>query len=387
MINWERVFEIMRKEMRQTLREPRMRASLFMPPLIQMLIFGYSVNMDVEHARMVWVDRDRTPISRDLLASFEGSRRFDIVGTPDSDADAQKLVDGSKADLIVEVLPGFGRDVQRGRQAQVQILVNGENSNTASIISGYAQQIVARFASAKMGDLRKVKMVPGTLAAGHAVAAPVPSLASEPRVWFNQELKSRNYFVPGIVVNIMVLVTLSLTSMAIVREKEIGTMEQLIVTPLKPVELILGKTLPFALVGVVDIIIVITLALLLFHVPFRGSGLVLALGSCLFLMSSLGAGLFVSTVVKTQQQAMLSTFLCFMPFFLLSGFTFPVRNMPELAQYFTYLNPVRYFMEIVRGVFLKGSGVDVLWPQMAALAVFGTIILTGATRRFHKKLD
>ena len=384
---WERIFEIFRKEVRQTLREPRMRASLIMPPIIQMLIFGYSVNMDVEHARMVWIDRDQTPISRNLLAAFEGSRRFDLVSTPDSDRAAQDLLDRSKADLIVEVLPGFARDVERGKQAQVQILVNGENSNTASIISGYTSQIVARFSNAQITTVQRAKMVAGTMAAGHAVSAPVPRLSDEPRVWFNPELKSRNYFVPGIIVNILVLVTLSLTSMAIVREKEIGTMEQLIVTPLKPFELIIGKTLPFALVGVVDTVLVVTAALVLFHVPFRGSGWVLLLGALLFLLSSLGAGLFISTVVRTQQQAMMSTFLCFMPFFLLSGFTFPVRNMPLAAQYFTYLNPVRYFMEIVRGVFLKGSGVAVLWPQMVALAVFGVVILTASANRFHKKLD
>ena len=384
---WERIFEIMRKEVRQTLREPRMRASLFMPPIIQMLIFGYSVNMDVEHARLVWIDHDRTPVSRNLLANFEGSRRFDLVAAPDSDRAAQDLLDRSKADIIVQVLPGFARDIERGKQAQVQILVNGENSNTASIISGYASQIVARFSSAQAVQVQRSKMVAGTMAAGQAVSAPVPRLQAEPRVWFNPELKSRNYFVPGIIVNIMVLVTLSLTSMAIVREKEIGTMEQLIVTPLRPVELIIGKTLPFALVGIIDIVVVVAAALLLFHVPFRGSGFVLMLGALLFLMSSLGAGLFISTVVRTQQQAMMSTFLCFMPFFLLSGFTFPVRNMPLLAQYFTFLNPVRYFMEIVRGVFLKGAGVDVLWPQMLALLGFGVIILTASANRFHKKLD
>ena len=384
---WERIFEIMRKEFRQTLREPRLRASLFMPPIIQMLIFGYSVNMDVEHARMVWVDRDKTPTSRNLLASFEGSRRFDLIATPDSDRASQDLLDHSQADLIVQVLPGFARDIERGKQAQVQILINGENSNTASIIAGYAAQIVARFSNAQAVLVQRSKMVAGTMAAGHAVSAPVPRLQEEARVWFNPELKSRNYFVPGIIVNIMVLVTLSLTSMAIVREKEIGTMEQLIVTPLRPIELIIGKTLPFALVGVVDIVLIVAAALLLFHVPFRGSGFVLFLGAMLFLMSSLGAGLFISTIARTQQQAMMSTFLCFMPFFLLSGFTFPVRNMPVVAQYFTYLNPVRYFMEIVRGVFLKGAGVDVLWPQMLALLVFGIVILTASAKRFHKKLD
>ena len=384
---WERIYEIFRKEVRQTLREPRMRATLFMPPLIQMLIFGYSVNMDVEHARLVWIDRDKTPVSRDLLAKFEGSRRFDLVAVPDSDRAAQDLLDRSKADLIVQVLPGFARDIERGKQAQVQILVNGENSNTASIISGYASQIVARFSNSQIAQVQRTRMVAGTMAAGHAVTAPVPRLQEEARVWFNPELKSRNYFVPGIIVNIMVLVTLSLTSMAIVREKEIGTMEQLIVTPLRPVELIIGKTLPFALVGFIDIVLVVAAALLLFHVPFRGSGFVLFLGAGLFLMSSLGAGLFISTIVRTQQQAMMSTFLCFMPFFLLSGFTFPVRNMPLVAQWFTLLNPVRYFMEIVRGVFLKGAGVDVLWPQMLALFGFGVIILTAAANRFHKKLD
>ena len=379
---WERIFEIFRKEIRQTLREPRMRAALFMPPMIQMLIFGYSVNMDVEHARLVWIDRDRTPISRDLLAAFEGSRRFDLVATPTSDQGAQDLMDRSKADIVLEVLPGFARAVERGKQAQVQVLINGENSNTASIISGYASQIVARFSSAQITQVQRAKMVAGTMASGQALTAPVPRLQEEARVWFNPELKSRNYFVPGIIVNIMVLVTLSLTSMAIVREKEIGTMEQLIVTPLKPAELILGKTLPFALVGVIDIVLVMAAALLLFHVPFRGSAAVLFLGAGLFLLSSLGAGLFISTIVRTQQQAGMATFLCFMPFFLLSGFTFPVRNMPLLAQYFTYLNPVRYFMEIVRGVFLKGAGVDVLWPQMVALAIFGVVILTASTKRF-----
>jgi ABC-2 type transport system permease protein len=384
---WERIFEIMRKEFRQTLREPRMRGALFAPPIIQMLIFGYSVNMDVEHARMVWVDRDHTPVSRNLLAAFQGSGRFDIVATPDSDKGALRLLDESRADLIVQVLPGFARDIDHGRSAQVQILVNGENSNTASIISGYAGSICARFGAELMTDVQRTKMVAGTMAAGHAVSAPVPRLEAEPRVWFNPELKSRNYFVPGIVVNIMVLVTLSLTSLAIVREKEIGTMEQLIVTPLRPIELILGKTLPFAFVGLVDIVVIIAAALVLFHVPFNGSGFVLFLGACLFLMSSLGAGLFISTIVRTQQQAMMSTFLCFMPFFLLSGFTFPVRNMPLPMQWFTLLNPVRYFMEIVRGVFLKGAGVDVLWPQMLALAAFGSIILTASAKRFHKKLD
>jgi len=220
-----------------------------------------------------------------------------------------------------------------------------------------------------------------------AVHVAVPELSAASRVWFNPELKSRNYFVPGIVVNIIMMVTLMLTAMAIVREKEIGTMEQLMVTPIRPIELILGKTLPFALVGIVDTILVVVAALLLFHVPFRGSALLLFFSACIFLMTSLGAGLFISTISRTQQQAMMTTSMFFQPFFLLSGFAFPIRNMPEPVQYLTFLNPVRYFMEIVRGIFLKGSGVDVLWPQMATLAVFGIVILSLSAMRFRKRLD
>jgi ABC-2 type transport system permease protein len=215
----------------------------------------------------------------------------------------------------------------------------------------------------------------------------VPQLGVQSRVWFNPDLRSRNYFVPGIVVNIIMLVTLMLTAMAIVREKEIGTMEQLMVTPIRPIELMLGKTLPFALVGLADTALVVIAALLLFHVPFRGSALLLFFCAVLFLMTSLGAGLFISTISQTQQQAMMTTFLFFQPFFLLSGFAFPVRNMPEPIQYLTLLNPVRYFMEIVRGLFLKGSGISVLWPQMLALAIFGVVILTLSSLRFRKRLD
>jgi ABC-2 type transport system permease protein len=193
--------------------------------------------------------------------------------------------------------------------------------------------------------------------------------------------------VPGIVVNILMQITLMMTAMAIVREKEIGTMEQLMVTPIRPIELMLGKTLPFALVGLVDMVLVVIASLLLFHVPFRGSALLLLACSILFLMTSLGAGLFISTISRTQQQAMMTTFLLFQPFFLLSGFTFPLRNMPQSIQYLTLLNPVRYFIEIVRGLFLKGSGVSVLWPQMAALAIFGVVILTLSAMRFRKRLD
>jgi ABC-2 type transport system permease protein len=381
----ERLIEIIRKEFRQAFREPRMRGMLFMPPLIQLFVFGFAVNLDVDHARIAWVDGDRTYQSRELLAAFQGSGRFDVVAEPSNDRQVQDLLDSSKVDMIVRVLPGFERDIHRGRTTSVQILINGANSNTASIVSSYASSIVNSFASQVMDERNRDRLAARMMPT--AVHIAVPQISAKSRVWFNPELKSRNYFVPGIVVNIIMMVTLMLTSMAIVREKEIGTMEQLMVTPIRPIELILGKTLPFALIGIVDTILVVVASLLLFHVPFRGSALLLLASGGLFLMTSLGAGLFISTISRTQQQAMMTTSMFFQPFFLLSGFAFPIRNMPEPIQYLTMLNPVRYFMEIVRGIFLKGSGVDVLWPQMVTLAVFGVVILSLSAMRFRKRLD
>jgi ABC-2 type transport system permease protein len=383
----ERVGVIIRKELLQALRNPRMRALLFGPPILQLIIFGYAANMDVDNARIAWMDMDRSAESRDLLAAFKGSGRFEIVARPEGDANMTALLDRSQVDAVVRVLPGFARDIDRGRTTYVQVLVDGTNSNTASIVASYAQQVIARFSREKLEALQRDKLVGRTMAAGAALGISVPSLKAETRVWFNPDLHSRNYFVPGVVVNIIMLVTLTLTAMAIVREKEIGTMEQLMVTPIRPIELMLGKTIPFAFVGLFDVALVVTVALLVFHVPFRGSIWVLLLSSILFLLTTLGAGLFISTVSRTQQQAMMTTFLFFLPALLLSGFSFPIRNMPVLVRYLTYLNPARYFLEIVRGIFLKGAGVGVLWPQLAALAVFGCAILLLSASRFHKKLD
>ncbi len=384
---WERIREIMRKEFRQTLREPRMRAMLVMPPLLQLIIFGYAVNMDVDSVRIAWMDHDRTQESRELLARFQGSGYFNIAATPVNQQGVQDLMEHGTVQGVVSLLPGFGGDVKRGRTTSVQVLVDGTNSNTASIISNYATQVVSQYSSAVMVDQQNAKLVGRTAIAGGPVSLGIPQIEMQSRVWFNPDLRSRNYFVPGVVVNIITLVTLMLTAMAIVREKEIGTMEQLMVTPIKPIELMLGKTLPFALVGLFDTILVTVAALLVFHVPLRGNLLLLLLGSCLFLMTTLGAGLFLSTISGTQQQAMMSSFFFFQPAFMLSGFAFPIRNMPEPVQWLTYINPVRYFMEVVRGIFLKGSGISVLWPQLLIMTIFGAAILVFSALRFHKRLD
>jgi ABC-2 type transport system permease protein len=308
-----------------------------------------------------------------------------VVAEPDSDREAQALLDRGQAQAAVRLLPGFARDIERGGGAQVQILINGTNSNTASLVASYAGQIVAQASADLLAAARNRQLLARGAAA--PVFAGIPQAVARPRVWFNADLKSRNFFVPGVVANILMLVTLMLTALAIVREKEIGTMEQLLVTPVRPVEVMLGKTLPFAIIGMFQVAFMTTVALVVFRVPMRGSLLLLAGSSALFLLTTLGAGLFISTISQTQQQAMMSSFFFSIPAFMLSGFTFPIRNMPVAVQWLSYLNPLRYFMDIVRGVFLKGVGVDVLWPQLVALAVYGVTVLGLSAARFHKSLD
>ncbi|MEE8461453.1 MAG: ABC transporter permease [Acidobacteriota bacterium] len=380
---WRRTAAIIKKEFLQTLREPRMRVVLLVPPIIQLIIFGYAVNLDVENSPIAWMDQDRTPESRELLAEFEGSSQFRVTHIPAGEEEIQELLDRSAVQAVVRVFPGFGRDIRRGQKTQVQILVDGTNSNSATIISSSASQVVARYAARIQGRQPKIVGMashPGRVNQG-------PLLSAESRIWFNVNLKSQNYFVPGVLVNIIALVTIMLTAMAIVREKEIGTMEQLMVTPIRPMELMLGKTIPFAAVGLLEVLLVTGAALLIFRVPFRGSFLLLLGSAAAFLLTTLGSGLLISTVSATQQQAMMASFFFFMPAFMLSGFAFPIRNMPLAVQALTYLNPVRYFMEIVRGIFLKGIGLTVLWPQVMALLVIGTALIGLSILRFHKRLD
>jgi ABC-2 type transport system permease protein len=384
---WERIRVIVIKEFRQALREPRMRIVLFLPPIIQLVIFGFAVNLDVTDAKMGWMDLDRTPVSRELREAFEASPNFRLTEYPRNDQETRNLLDRGDVMAIVRVLPGFGKDVKRGDTSAVQILVEGSNSNTASLISSYAVQVVGRFAAARLNEVQRQWMVAPTRVTGTALNLAIPKLDVRRRVWFNSDLKSRNYFVPGVLVNIIAMVTVMLTAMSIVREKEIGTMEQLMVTPIRPMELMLGKTLPFAIVGLVQVSVMTGLALLVFQVPFRGNFFFLLGSAAIFLLTTLGAGLFISTISHTQQQAMMTFFFIFVPMFLLSGFSFPINSMPVLVQYVTYLNPLRYFVEIIRGIFLKGIGIRILWPQVLALGGYGVLILVASALRFQKKLD
>ncbi|BDC49727.1 transport permease protein [Bryobacterales bacterium F-183] len=362
---WKRIRVLVRKEFLQVLRNPRTRILLIVPPIMQLMIFGFAANLDIENARVAFFDRDNTPQSRALRAAFDASPYFEVTDDLDTEAQLQKVLDSGKVLAAIRILPGFARDLARNTEpAQVQVLVDGTNSNNASIVSGYANRLIAGFRQ----------------------SGATPDL-TQTRVWFNPELKSRYYFIPGVAMNILTIITMMLTALALVREREIGTMEQLMVSPLAPSELIIGKTLPFVAIGFLQFFLILTVAKLVFGVPVRGSIFLLILAVALYLLTTLGSGVLISTISKTQQQAVLSVFLYFMPVFMFSGFTFPVRNMPDAVRWIANINPQRYFIDILRGVFLKGSGIDVLWEPMAVLAGIGILVLGTSILRFHRQLD
>lgn len=374
---WERILTILRKEFRSVLRDPRMRMVIIGVPLIQTLIFGYAVSLDVRHVKLVVIDRDGTPASRALVARFTGSAYFDAIAHTLDESAARTLVDAAQASAILQINAGYQEDLRGGRVAPVQLIVDGSDSNTARFVVNYATQIAATANTEFVLDQAR-RLTGRTFETGRAEL--------QPRAWFNADLESRNYYVPGIIAMLVMLVGLMLTSMAIVREKEVGTIEQLMVTPIRPVEFILGKCAPFAVVGFLNTAMVCAIALLWFGIPFRGSFLLLLFGVALFLLSNLGVGLFISTVSQTQQQAMMTTFFFFFPAMLFSGFIFPIANMPAFFQWLSLLDPLRYMLVIIRGVFLKGVGFEVLWTQFAALLALGLAVMTFAVRRFHKNL-
>jgi ABC-2 type transport system permease protein len=373
---FERIYRILVKEFLQVFRDPRALGVIFVIPCIQVVVIGYAVNMDVRHVALLVLDQDNSLDSRNLVARFAGSNYFDVVGNASSDADVEEWIDHGRATAVLHLNPGFAEDLRAGRTAQVQMIVDGSDSNTAGIVLGYANKITGAMSQQVLiGRLERTGMIqnPG-------------GVDLDTRAWFNENLDSRNFFVPAVLVIVVTLVTLLLTSMAVVREKEIGTMEQIMVSPITPGELILGKTIPFALIGLLDVLVVTAIGVFWFEVPIRGSLWLLLGSTCIYLMTTLGVGLFISTVSQTQQQAMMTTFFFFFPAMLLSGFTFPIANMPQPAQWITLVDPLRYFLVIVRAIFLKGVGVSVLWPQMAVLAAMGVTILWLAIRRFHKTL-
>jgi ABC-2 type transport system permease protein len=374
---FERIKHMLIKEFIQVFRDPRMRMVIFVIPCVQTLVIGYAVTTDVRHVPTAVYDLDQSTPSRELVARFEASGYFDVVEYAQSDRHVGQLIDHGQVSVVLRINRGFAEDLRAGRTAQVQVIVDGTDSNTAAVVMGYvgkiSREVSRQVLVERITRLRGAVRQPGR-----------PELRS--RAWFNENLESRNYFVPGVIVVVISLVTLLLTSMAVVREKEIGTMEQILVTPIRPVEFILGKTVPFALIAFADVFLVTAVGVFWFEVPIRGSFLLLLGATAVYLMTTLGVGLLISTISQTQQQAMMATFFFFFPAMMLSGFVFPIANMPSAVQWLTYLDPLRYFLIIVRGVFLKGVGLSVLWPEVVALAIMGVVTLSLASMRFRKTL-
>jgi ABC-2 type transport system permease protein len=382
---------IIRKEFLQMRRDRKLIPAMILGPLVQLLVLGFAANTDVTDVPLVLVDQDRSSASRELLDRFTGSGYFHLAGAEDTvDAVDPWLIEG-RAQVALVIARGYGEDLASGRTPRVQVIADGTDSNSAVVGLGYASRIVAEAgAEAQASRLRRE----AALAAAAAAPAPAALRARPgtidlvPRVWYNPDLKSRWFYVPSILAMTLMLVTMILPSMAVVREKEIGTLEQLSVTPVRPWQIIVGKLLPFGIVGNVTLALVTLIVVFLFRVPLRGSFLLLLLLSELFLLSTLGLGLFASTLVRTQQQAMMTaTFLLMVPMIYLSGLIFPIENMPPVIQAATYAIPLRYYCHIIRGVFLKGSGIAALWPDALALLGFGSGVLVLASMRFHKGLD
>ncbi len=374
----ERIKHMLIKEFIQVFRDPKMKRIIFLVPIIQILVFGYAVTTNVNHVATAVYDLDHTVSSRELVARFESSKYFDIVEYVTDDKRANDLMDRGKVLAILRMNHGFEDALRAGRTANLQLILDGSDSNSAGIVLNYCARIVGEYSqNALIEQFRRLR---GT--------APVPSRVElSTRAWFNENLESRNFYVPGVISLMVMLITLLLTSMAVVREKEIGTMEQVMVTPIRPGEFILGKTVPFALIAFFDVLVITVVGVFWFDVPIRGNLLLLFFSTALYLLTCLGIGLLISTISQTQQQAMLSTFLFFQPAVLLSGFIFPITNMPMIIQWLTYLNPMRYILVIVRGLFLKGVGASVLWTQLLALGVMGVFTLWLASKRFHKTLE
>jgi drug efflux transport system permease protein len=361
------------KELLELRQNPRLFPVIFVAPLIQLTLLGYAATTDVRNIPMVVADSDRSAESRDLIRRFDASANFTVIDIVPGLAEIDPYLESGQAWMALTIPANYGRMIQLGSPAVVQVLADGSDANSTNVALGYASNLIGEYAQA---------------IASSEPAASTGGIQPAVRVWFNSTLESRYFMLPGIVALLLLVVTTNLSSMAIVREKEVGTLEQLSVTPLGRVQLIVGKLLPYGLIGIIDVALVLVVALLWFKVPMRGSYLLLFGLTLVYLLTTLGLGLFVSTISETQQQAMMTTTFFFLtPMIYLSGFIFPIENMPVPIQKVTYLVPLRYFMIIVRGIFLKGIGLETFWREALALLSWGVGVLGLAVWRSHKRLD
>ena len=360
------------KEFLEIRMNPRLFGVVIVAPILQLTMLGYAATTDVRDVPLVVADGDRSAASRELVQRFEASPSFTVIETVTTVDQIDSFLESGDAWIALAIPAGYGADLAGGRGVTVQVAADGTDSNSTTAALGYATALIGGYAR--------------ELIASSAPVAAASGIDARIRVWFNPELESRFFMVPGVLALVLLLVTANLAAMAIVREKEVGTLEQLNVTPLRRWELITGKLLPYGLIGLVDILLATAVAVFWFEVPLRGSFWLLMAISLVYVLCTLALGLLISTISETQQQAMMTaTFFFLMPMIYLSGFMTPIENMPEPIQWVTYIIPLRYFLVIVRGIFLKGVGFEVLMPQTAALAAWGVVVLALAILRSTKR--
>ncbi len=375
----------LRKEFSQLKRDKKMLPIVFIAPIMQLLLLGYAANLDVDMIPLAVLDHDHSVESRRLVDEFIQSGYFSADERFQSPELIDRYINEGRIVAALVIPPGFQADLSRGRKVPLQLIADGADANTATIALNYADIIVSRFSAEIQLESLQTGAGGSSQTVGSASGLTIP-IEVEPRVWYNPELKSRNFMVPGILALLLMVITMLLTSLAIVKEKEQGTLEHLNVTPIKPIQLIVGKLVPFSLIGMVDVVLVLAAARILFGLVPAGSILLLVVLSALFLLSTLGLGLLVSTLSRTQQQAMMSAlFFVMLPMIFLSGFAFPIENMPQVIQYVTYALPLRYYFVIIRGIFLKGAGLSTLWDESLMLLAFGIIVLGISIARFKKQ--
>lgn len=367
---WHRIFALVIKEFLTLLKDKKSRLVVIVPPLIQLIVFSYAATFDLNEVGFAVFNEDAGMASRDLLARFEGAPTFRLVGYLDHEGQIPPLIDSRKAVMVIHVGRHFTRDLLLKRPARVQVILDGRNSNTAMVASGYVSAIVTEFSRTWAAE-RGFPRLPAAL---------------DIRAWFNPTLQSRWFIVPGIVGMLTLVVALLVTALSVAREREAGTFDQLLVTPLRPVEILMGKTVPGMIIGAFEASLIILLAVFWFQVPLRGSIGALYLGLFLFLLSGVGLGLMISSIAVTQQQGLLGAFLVMVPSVVLSGFATPIANMPDFMQDLTYLIPLRYFLIILRGVFLEGADISLLWPQFWPMALIGVGCLSFASWLFRHRL-
>jgi ABC-2 type transport system permease protein len=370
------VLHLVRKELRQVFRDPNMLRVIFVVPLMQLFVLGYAVTFEVKNLGMIVIDRDGTSASRSLVDRFANNEHFIVRRIGDPGSGIERYLRRGAAVFALVIPNDFGRDLESGKSPRIDLLLDGTNSNTAGIALGYSNRIFYRFVRDRI-DLG--------LARAPSIMRNVRLIEPETRVWYNPELKSVYFMVPAIVTILLLIITMLLTGLAIVKERELGTLEQLLVTPLRPWQIIAGKTIPFAILGLGDMAFTTTIAVLWFKIPVVGNIGLLGLLALAFIITTLGLGVLISTLAGTQQQALFITWFFLQMFILLSGIFYPIENMPRAVQMITLVDPVRYFVVIIRELFLKGAGLSVLWPELRALLIIGISVFTFAVLRFQKR--